>query len=145
MTSRLFVLLLIGLCTACAPLSRQSTGPAGEFDVIELSIDQAHDALRTGRISCEQLTQRYLRRIDAYDLPSDATRNPPAMSSQPPTGELNAVIAINPNALTRARQRKRSDPPPTVITGWEVVIHRSTRKPAAAAPAGPDDARTAPP
>ena len=107
MISRLVVLLLIGLCTACAPLSRQSSGPTGDFDVIELSIDQAHHALRTGRISCEQLTRRYLQRIDAYDPPQGAIPNPPLMSSQTPAGELNAITAINPNALARARQLDR--------------------------------------
>ena len=107
MISRLVVLLLIGLCVACAPLSRQSSVPTGDFDVIELSIDQAHDALRTGRISCEQLTRRYLQRIDAYDPPRDAIPNPPAMSSPAPAGELNAITAIHPNALARARQLDR--------------------------------------
>jgi hypothetical protein len=53
MSSRLFVLLLIGLCTACAPLGRQSTAPTADFDVIELSIDQAHNALRAGQINGE--------------------------------------------------------------------------------------------
>lgn len=111
MPSRLYVLLLIGLCTVCAPGctpgSRQSAAPTADFDVIELGIDQAHDALRTGRISCEQLTRRYLRRIDAYDPPADSTPNPSKPASPTPATRLNAIIAINPKALARARELDR--------------------------------------
>ena len=91
MFSRIALLLLLCLSVACTPVGRQDNGPAVELDVIELSIEQAHRAMRGGRISCEQLIQRYLQRIDSYDQP----------------GGLNAIIAVNPNAEQRARALDR--------------------------------------
>jgi Asp-tRNA(Asn)/Glu-tRNA(Gln) amidotransferase A subunit family amidase len=88
---RIAILLLLCLAAACTPVGRQDGSSAVELDVIELTIDQAHRAMRKGWISCEQLTQRYLRRIDAYDQPSG----------------LNAIIRINPNAVQRARALDR--------------------------------------
>ncbi|MEA3642526.1 MAG: amidase family protein [Lamprobacter sp.] len=109
MSFRLIVCLLIGLCTACEPVNRASTGPTPGIDVIELSICQAHEALRSGRISCEQLTRRYLQRIETYDPPTkaDAAPSPSASRSPTPANRLNAIIAMNPNALARARQLDR--------------------------------------
>ncbi|MBK1620256.1 amidase [Lamprobacter modestohalophilus] len=99
----------MGLCTACGPVNRASTGPTPDIDIIELSIGQAHQALRSGRISCAQLTRRYLRRIETYDPPTkaDAAPIPSASRSPTPANRLNAIIAINPNALARARQLDR--------------------------------------
>ena len=109
MSSRLIIFLLIGLCIACEPVNRASTGPTPDIDVIELSIGQAHEALRRGRISCEQLTWHYLRRIETYDPPTkaDAAPSPSASRSQTPANRLNAIITVNPNALARARQLDR--------------------------------------
>jgi Asp-tRNA(Asn)/Glu-tRNA(Gln) amidotransferase A subunit family amidase len=106
---RLIIILLIGLCTACAPMNRAATGPTADIDVIELSIGQAHQALRSGRISCEQLTRRYLRRIETYDPPmkADVAPGPSARRTPTPANRLNAIVAINPNALARARQLDR--------------------------------------
>ena len=85
------VLLLVCLCAACAPAGRQQIGSDAGFDVIELTIEQAQQAMRSGRISCEQLTRRYLKRIEAYDQPSG----------------LNAIISINPAAIQRSRALDR--------------------------------------
>jgi Asp-tRNA(Asn)/Glu-tRNA(Gln) amidotransferase A subunit family amidase len=81
-----FVALLVSLCLGCAmPPARQwDTRPV---DFIELTIDGAHQAFRAQRTSCEQLTQRYIKRIETYDQPT----------------HLNAIIYINPNAIERAR------------------------------------------
>ena len=79
------VSLLVSLCLGCMmPPARQSH----PVDFIELTIDDAHQAFMTRSISCEQLTQRYIRRIETYDQPT----------------QLNAIIYINPNAIERARQ-----------------------------------------
>jgi len=80
------VALLVGLCAACVP----QPGPPvkAPLAVIELTIDAAQQAIREHRISCQQLTRRYIARIKAYDQP---------------TG-LNAITVINPKALTRAEQ-----------------------------------------
>jgi Asp-tRNA(Asn)/Glu-tRNA(Gln) amidotransferase A subunit family amidase len=91
MLNRIRLVLLVCLCVACAPASRQEVAPEAAFDVIELSIEQAQQAMRTGLISCHQLIRIYLKRIEAYDQPS----------------RLNAIITINPNALQRSRQLDR--------------------------------------
>jgi Asp-tRNA(Asn)/Glu-tRNA(Gln) amidotransferase A subunit family amidase len=107
MPLRLFALLLIGLCTACAQLGQPFTAPTADFDVIELSIDEAHDALRSGRFSCEQLTRRYLRRINAYDPPAGAPQQSTAVQPRTLANRLNAIVAVNRNAMARARQLDR--------------------------------------
>jgi Asp-tRNA(Asn)/Glu-tRNA(Gln) amidotransferase A subunit family amidase len=75
--------------------------------MIELGIDQAHAALRSEQISCEQLTRRYLRRIAVYDLPGHASSNPATSPSPNRADRLNAIIAVNPNALMRAQRLDR--------------------------------------
>lgn len=79
--------LLLGLLSGCVMLPTQPVAPGRPVDVIELTIGGARQAIRERRISCEQLTRRYIQRIEAYDQPT----------------HLNAIIYINPNALTRAR------------------------------------------
>ncbi len=91
MFARIRVAFLVCLCAACAPASREQLAPGGGFDVIELTIEQAQRALRTGLVSCEQLTRIYLKRIEVYDQ----------------TTQLNAIVYINPNALQRSRQLDR--------------------------------------
>jgi len=91
MLVRIQIVLLVCLCAACAPASRQNIAAESDFDVIELSIEQAQQAMRTGLVSCQQLTGIYLKRIKAYDQPS----------------RLNAIITINPNAMQRSRQLDR--------------------------------------
>ncbi|HKD52711.1 MAG TPA: amidase [Steroidobacteraceae bacterium] len=59
-----------------------------EFDPVEQSIAQLSRAQSDGRATAEVLTQSYLRRIDRYD------RQGP---------KLGAVLAINPDALSAAR------------------------------------------
>src|SRR5258708_40272753 len=56
------------------------------FQVTETTIAETHAALRSGKVSCRQLVQSYLKRIHAYDQP---------------TG-LNAIVVVNPKALSEA-------------------------------------------
>ena len=65
---------------------------AAAFDVVETTIADIHDAYRSGRLTARQLVQIYLDRIAAYD------RQGPA---------INAVIAINPDALAEAEALDR--------------------------------------
>jgi len=58
------------------------------FSVVEATIAQIHDAMRARAITCRELVELYLRRIEAYDKP---------------TG-LNALVLVNPNALKRAEK-----------------------------------------
>jgi amidase len=58
------------------------------FQVQEATIADIHAALQTRRLTCVQLVQKYLDRIDAYDKKGPA---------------INAIITINANALGDAR------------------------------------------
>ncbi len=83
----LFVLVLV-LAGGCAFSPPEKPAP---LSLIELTISGAQQAIREQRISCEQLTRRYLRRIAHYDQ----------------TSGLNAIVAVNPQALRRARELDR--------------------------------------
>ena len=72
-----------------ALIALTSTAPARaqDFQVVEATISDVHDAMRSGDLTCRQLVQSYLDRIAEYD-------------QQGP--RLNAVQTLNPNALTEA-------------------------------------------
>lgn len=53
----------------------------------ETTLAEIHAALDTGRLTCRDLVQSYLDRIEAYDKKGPA---------------VNAIIRVNPNALNRA-------------------------------------------
>jgi Asp-tRNA(Asn)/Glu-tRNA(Gln) amidotransferase A subunit family amidase len=60
---------------------------AQPFDVEEATVAQVHEAMRAGRLTCRQLVDSYLRRIDAYD------KNGPA---------LNSIVVVNPRVQAQA-------------------------------------------
>jgi amidase len=57
------------------------------FNLIETTIADVHAAYKSGELTCRQLVQMYLDRIDAYD------KNGPA---------INAIISLNGDALKEA-------------------------------------------
>lgn len=57
-----------------------------KFDIIEATISDIHQAFRAGELTCRELVQAYLNRIEAYDQST----------------KLNAIVVINPHALARA-------------------------------------------
>ena len=59
------------------------------FRLEEATIADIHAAMKSGDLTCRQLTQLYLNRIEAYDLKKPA---------------LNSIILINPMALTLAEE-----------------------------------------
>ncbi len=73
-----------GLVAAAAP-PRVLAG-AQSFSVIETTIVDTQDAIRSGKVTCRQLVEIYLERIAAYDQPT----------------RLNSVILLNPAALKDA-------------------------------------------
>ncbi len=79
--------LLISLSSGCGMPLKPPGGEKPSLDLVELSIDGAHQAIRDRRINCEQLTGGYIQRIEKYDEPT----------------RLNAIIYLNPNAIERAR------------------------------------------
>ena len=68
-----------------APATSASAAPAASLD--ELTVADAHAAIRAGTLTCRALVEHYLRRIDAYD------RRGPA---------VNAIVVVSPHALTVA-------------------------------------------
>ena len=58
-------LMLLALTIVCAGAPSAQTLPA--FQVEEASIGEIHEALKSGRLTCRALVERYLRRIEAYD------------------------------------------------------------------------------
>jgi Asp-tRNA(Asn)/Glu-tRNA(Gln) amidotransferase A subunit family amidase len=77
-------LTLIALLTSIANLSAAQTPP---FHLLEAGIDDIHSALKSGPLTCRDLTQFYLRRIAAYDKSGPI---------------LNAVQTLNPEAVREA-------------------------------------------
>ena len=57
------------------------------FKLIETTIADVHAAYKAGELTCRQLVQMYLDRIEALD------KNGPA---------INAIISVNPEALAEA-------------------------------------------
>jgi Asp-tRNA(Asn)/Glu-tRNA(Gln) amidotransferase A subunit family amidase len=57
------------------------------FRVEETTIADIHAAMKAGQLTCRELVQQYLRRIDAFD------KNGPA---------INAIVLVNPGALAEA-------------------------------------------
>src|SRR5579864_2279577 len=73
----------IVLSLACGLAQAQAQS---QFEVTETTIAQTQAAIRAGKVTCRQLVEAYLKRIQAYDQS---------------TG-LNAIVLVNPNALAEA-------------------------------------------
>ncbi|MDO5564396.1 MAG: amidase family protein [Eubacteriales bacterium] len=58
------------------------------FDIEELTIKKFHNALLSGKITCEEVTKLYLDRINKYDKQN---------------AKLNSIILINENAINEAK------------------------------------------
>ena len=76
---------LVGATTLVA----QTPAP---FDVEEATISQVHEAMKAGRLTCRDLVDQYLKRIDLYD------KNGPA---------INAIVLVNPDARKEAAELDR--------------------------------------
>lgn len=58
-----------------------------KFDLMEATVAQIHAAMREGTLTCRELVEAYLDRIEAYDQKGPA---------------INSVITVNPHALEEA-------------------------------------------
>ena len=67
----------------------QMPGQMLEIDLDQITIPELQQYVRDGKLTYQEITQHYLDRIDLYD-------NAPVA--------LNAVIALNPNAITESQQ-----------------------------------------
>jgi len=81
--------LLVCLFFPAALLPAQ---PAAPFDVVEATIAQVHDAMKAGRLTCRELVDAYLKRIEAYD------KNGPA---------INSIVVVNPEVAKQAAELDR--------------------------------------
>ena len=84
--------LVTSLLTGQQPPAESQAGQNSTFVPEEATISDIHAALGAGRITCVQVVQAYLRRIEAYD-----DRGP----------ALNAIITVNPRALETAADLDR--------------------------------------
>ncbi|MDO6806386.1 hypothetical protein Q4595_28270, partial [Wenyingzhuangia sp. 1_MG-2023] len=62
------------------------------FSFTEATIESLHTSLATGGITCEEVVEGYIERINTYD-------------DEGTDVELNSVIAINSSALDEARAK----------------------------------------
>src|SRR6266581_3616600 len=82
---------MIRFFSAFAIIATLMTSQTSNFEVQEATIADIHRALASRRITCPQLVQKYLDRIDAYDKKGPA---------------VNAIITVNSKALEDARSRR---------------------------------------
>ncbi len=76
----LFAVSVIGL--SCSQQKKETQ----KFNLIEATISDVHEAMRSGNLTARQLVEAYIKRIKYYDR---STR-------------LNSIVVINPNALKEA-------------------------------------------
>ena len=80
------------------------------FQLLEATIDEIHAAYETDELTCEELVERYLDRIEAYD------ENGP---------KLNSVITVNEHAAERAvelDEQFEKDGPVGILHGIPFVV-----------------------
>ncbi|GAB4386449.1 MAG: amidase [Elainellaceae cyanobacterium] len=86
------ILLAFSGTTALAQATdsvEQAQASESDFEVMEATIADIHEAIESGDATCVEITQEYLERIEAYDETGPA---------------INAVMTVNPNALTEAAE-----------------------------------------
>src|SRR5262249_15702942 len=81
------VLVLVSSASSAAAQARPS-GAAG-FHLLEATIEDIHGALQSKRITCRELGNLYIKRIEAYDKEG---------------AHLNAVQTLNSRALQEAER-----------------------------------------
>ncbi len=84
----LWILPVLALSAVLLLLLIPSQQKKNYFPVVETSISEIHSAMRAGEITCLQLVDIYLKRIEAYDQST----------------QLNAIIIVNPHAKKRAKE-----------------------------------------
>ncbi len=102
--------LLFPLLVALAFLQTPTTHAARSLDLDQATIADLNTAFAAGTLTSEQLVQRFLARIDAYD------RKGPS---------IHAVMALNPKALELARSldaERKGKGPRSPLHGIPVVL-----------------------
>lgn len=104
------LLLIIALLINPVPVATQSTRPDAAVEVMEATIPELQKWMSEGKTTSKALVQAYLARIEAYDA-----RGP----------RLNAIIAINPNALKEAEkldQERAAKGPRGPLHGIPIIL-----------------------
>ena len=70
----------------CASCLGRTAEAAARFDVTETTISRTQQAIREHQVTCRQVIEQYLERIQSYDQ----------------TTRLNSLVLVNPNALAEA-------------------------------------------
>jgi Asp-tRNA(Asn)/Glu-tRNA(Gln) amidotransferase A subunit family amidase len=83
------IIILVLVITSCgkSPEKNINTDTAS-FELLETTIAKVHQAFRDKVLTCNELVDAYLKRIEKYDKPT----------------ELNAIVFTNPKAATRAQE-----------------------------------------
>lgn len=82
-----FLIITIILFSGCRTDSdEREISTSKEFPVVETTIAEIHRAIQSGELTCRELVEIYLERIETYDQST----------------KLNAIVVVNPNALQRA-------------------------------------------
>lgn len=84
------ICILIILVSLCMKITGDSSAASvqGGFNVVEATIGEIHTAMRSGRLTSQQLVRIYLKRIEELD---QKTR-------------LNSIVVVNPRALEEAEK-----------------------------------------
>ncbi len=83
------LVLFAQLVTSCGKSSEKGSGADNaSFELNETTITKVHQAFRDKTLTCAQLVEAYLKRIEKYDKPT----------------KLNAIVFTNPNAMRRAQE-----------------------------------------
>ena len=91
---------LFALHLSAAPVELAAQASPRRLD--ELTISGAHQAMRSGALTCRALVAHYLRRIEAYDKTGPA---------------INAIVTVNPHALATADSLDRAYRERGALTG----------------------------
>ena len=90
-----------------------------KFQLMETTISAVHAAMLAGEVTCRELVQAYLARIEAYENKGPA---------------INAIILVNPKALEEADRLdaalketgKLTGPPPRARPPWRALCRTTT-------------------
>jgi amidase len=84
-------MVLLLAAEAWASHAQGKAGKSAQVALQEITIAQTQASLRTGKVTCRQLVEMYLKRIAAYDQST----------------HLNAIVTLNPEAVADAEQLDR--------------------------------------
>ena len=84
--SRCIFAITLCLLAAC------NAEPQQELSLVEATISDIQDSIRSGRVSCLEVVEGYIARIETYDQAKG----------------VNAITVINPEATARAREADRA-------------------------------------